>query len=178
MFTLVWLFKVDSPSDAESQDDVPEMSAGRAIFWLLFGLAVLIASSRALVWGATDIAQALGVPELIIGLTVIAIGTSLPELAASVASALKRHHDIAIGNVIGSNLFNILAVLPVPGLLAPGPVDGSAISRDYPVMLGLTLMLAALLIWQRRGRIGRGPGLVLLACYLGYTAWLAISLTR
>ncbi|MDL2189816.1 calcium/sodium antiporter [Cobetia sp. LC6] len=178
VFTLVWLFKVDSPSETESQDDVPEMSTGRAIFWLLVGLTVLIASSRALVWGATDIAQALGVPELIIGLTVIAIGTSLPELATSVASALKRHHDIAIGNVIGSNLFNILAVLPVPGLLAPGPVDGSAISRDYPVMLGLTLLLAALLIWQRRGRIGRGPGVILLAGYLAYTAWLAISLTR
>lgn len=178
IFTIVWLFKVDAPSEEEAGDDIPDMTAGRAIFWLLIGLAVLIASSHALVWGATDIAEAFGVPELIIGLTVIAIGTSLPELAASVASALKRHHDIAIGNIIGSNLFNILAVLPMPGLIAPGPVDGSAISRDYPVMLGLTLLLAALLIWQRRGKVGRGPGVILLGCYLAYSAWLAISLTH
>ena len=103
----------------------------------------------------------------------VAIGTSLPELAACVASALKRHHDIAIGNVIGSNLFNLLAVLPIPGLLAPGPSDPAAAGRDYPVMLLLTLALGMLLLWQRRGRIGRLPGALLLAGYLGYLGWVA-----
>src|SRR6056297_67795 len=103
---------------SEAEDEaLPEMTTIRA--WLAFsaGLALLISSSRLLVWGATDIAARVGVSELVIGLTVVAVGTSLPELAATLASALKRHTDIAIGNIVGSNLFNLLAVMPVPGLL-------------------------------------------------------------
>ncbi len=172
VFSLWWLFRADTP-DAPAPGTVPDMTLPRALAWLALSLLALLAGSRAVVWGASELARGLGVSELVIGLTVVAIGTSLPELVACVASALKRHHDIAIGNVIGSNLFNLLAVLPIPGLLAPGPSDPAAAGRDYPVMLALTLALSMLLLWQRRGRIGRLPGALLVAGYLGYLAWVA-----
>ncbi|MFO7648993.1 MULTISPECIES: calcium/sodium antiporter [Halomonas] len=178
VFSLWWLFRADTPdapgAGAEA-GTIPDMRLARALLWLVATLAVMVAGSRALVWGASELARGLGVSELAIGLTVVAIGTSLPELTACVASALKRHHDIAIGNVIGSNLFNLLAVLPVPGLLAPGAIDPAAASRDYPVMLLLTLALGMLLLWYRRGRLGRLPGMLLLLAYLGYLAWLGLA---
>jgi len=174
VFSLWWLFRADE-AEQEMADDIPGMALGKAIGWLVLTLAVMIASSRALVWGATELARTFGVSELVIGLTVVAIGTSLPELAACVASALKRHHDLAIGNVIGSNLFNMLAVLPVPALLAPGATDPAAAGRDFPVMLGLTLLLAALLLWQRRGRLGRWIGALLACTYALYLTWLGLS---
>ncbi|MAY71313.1 MAG: calcium/sodium antiporter [Halomonas sp.] len=174
VFSLWWLFRADE-AEQEMADDIPGMALGKAIGWLVLTLAVMIASSRALVWGATELARTFGVSELVIGLTVVAIGTSLPELAACVASALKRHHDLAIGNVIGSNLFNMLAVLPVPALLAPGVTDPAAAGRDFPVMLGLTLLLAALLLWQRRGRLGRWIGALLACTYALYLTWLGLS---
>lgn len=175
-FSLWWLFRADAP-DEELAGNVPDMALPKALGWLLLTLALMIVSSRLLVWGATRIALELGVSELVVGLTVVAIGTSLPEVAACVASALKRHHDLVVGNVIGSNLFNMLAVLPIPGLLAPGSIDPAAGARDFPVMLLLTLALGALLLWQRRGAIGRLPGALLLLCYAGYLVWLAIGST-
>ena len=174
VFSLWWLFRADE-AEQEMADDIPGMALGKAIGWLVLTMAVMIVSSRALVWGATELARTFGVSELVIGLTVVAIGTSLPELAACVASALKRHHDLAIGNVIGSNLFNMLAVLPVPALLAPGATDPAAAGRDFPVMLGLTLLLAALLLWQRRGRLGRWIGALLACTYALYLTWLGLS---
>ncbi|HSP59384.1 MAG TPA: calcium/sodium antiporter [Halomonas sp.] len=171
VFSLWWLFRADCPDDAAT-GDIPDMSLLRALLWLGGTLAIMVVGSRALVWGASELARGLGVSELVIGLTVVAIGTSLPELAACVVSALKRHHDIAIGNVIGSNLFNLLAVLPLPGLLAPGLIDAAAGERDYPVMLALTLALAMLLLWQRRGALGRLPGGLLVLSYLAYLSWL------
>lgn len=171
VFSLWWLFRADSPDD-DATGDIPDMTLQRALLWLVGTLAIMVVGSRALVWGASELARGLGVSELVIGLTVVAIGTSLPELAACVASALKRHHDIAIGNVIGSNLFNLLAVLPVPGILAPGLIDAAAGERDYPVMLALTLALAMLLLWQRRGALGRVPGGLLALSYLTYLVWL------
>ncbi len=144
----------------------------RALFWLTLTLIVMVASSRALVWGASELARDFGVSELVIGLTIVAIGTSLPELAACVASALKRHHDLAIGNVIGSNLFNMLAVLPVPALMHPGATDPAAAGRDYPVMLLLTLALG-MLLWQRHGHIKRLPGALLALSYTAYLIWLS-----
>ncbi|MDT8880372.1 calcium/sodium antiporter [Halomonas saccharevitans] len=171
VFSLWWLFRADTP-DEEVAGEIPGMPLGQALAWLIGTLVIMVASSRALVWGASELARGLGISELTIGLTVVAIGTSLPELAACVASALKRHHDLAIGNVIGSNLFNMLTVLPVPALLAPGATDPAAAARDYPVMLLLTLALGALLLWNRRGRLGRLPGALLLLCYLAYLTWL------
>ncbi|XKE46711.1 calcium/sodium antiporter [Halomonas organivorans] len=172
VFSLWWLFRADAP-DLDGEGEIPEMALGHALGWLALTLAIMVASSRALVWGASELALALGISELVIGLTVVAIGTSLPELAACVASALKRHHDLAIGNVIGSNLFNMLAVLAVPALLSPGATDPAAAERDYPVMLVLTLALGMLLLWQRRGRLNRLPGAIFALGYAGYLGWLA-----
>lgn len=159
-------------SEAE-EEKLPALSSGRA--WITFGwgLALLIGSSRLLVWGATDIALRVGVSDLIIGLTVVAVGTSLPELAATLASALKRHTDIAIGNIIGSNLFNLLAVMPIPGLLNPLPISESVIQRDYPVMIGATVLLAIVIYAGSRRKdavdgcayVGRGVGVLLTGLY-------------
>ncbi|WP_417224756.1 calcium/sodium antiporter [Amphritea sp.] len=156
----------------DEEEELPELSTLWAIFWLITGLLLLAGSSRLLVWGATEIATTLGVSDLIIGLTIVAIGTSLPELAASVASALKGHTDIALGNIVGSNIFNIAAVMAVPGLLAPIELDSAVLWRDYGSMLGLTLLLVALAIYQRPPRISRFEGGILLAAYAGYLALL------
>lgn len=155
--------------DEDEQAEIDAMSGKHAVFWLIVGLAALMISSKMLVWGATSIAYAYGVSDLVIGLTIVAIGTSLPELAASVTSALKGHHDIAIGNIIGSNIFNLLAVLPIPGLIAPLVIDSEVMSRDYATMLGLTIALIALIALSfRRGTIPRFSGVILLAAYGGY----------
>lgn len=156
----------------DEEDELPELPTGQAIFWLITGLVLLAASSRLLVWGATEVALTLGVSDLIIGLTIVAIGTSLPELAASVVSALKGHTDIALGNVVGSNIFNIAAVMAVPGLLAPIDLVPVAFWRDYGVTLGLTLLLTALALYQRPPKISRFEGGLLLAAYAGYLALL------
>ncbi len=144
-----------------------------ASFWLVGGLALLVASSRLLVWGAVEIAHALGVSDLIIGLTVVALGTSLPELASSVIASRKGEHDIALGNVLGSNLFNTLAVVGIAGVIHPMEVEPDVISRDIPVMTALTLSIFLIgFRFKRPGRINRYAGGALLACYVGYTAFL------
>jgi len=125
----------------EEEEELPHLKTRFAIFWFSAGLLLLIISSKALVWAATGIAEQLGVSDLIIGLTIIAIGTSLPELAASVASVLKGHHDIALGNVIGSNIFNLLAVMSIPAAIAPYSVSTEVLWRDYGVMASLTALL-------------------------------------
>lgn len=168
-----------SSGDALAVETAVEMKAHamplkRALVWLGVGLLVLIASSRLLVWGAVSIAQSLGVSDLIIGLTVVAVGTSLPELASCVAAARKGEHDIALGNVLGSNLFNTLAVVGIAGAIAPIQIEAASISRDLSVMAGLTLVLFVM-SWGfrgRQGRINRWEAAVLLAAYLGYTGWL------
>lgn len=158
------------PMAQEYAEEIPVgLPVAWALFWLVTGLVLLLASSRMLVWGAVGIAQALGVSDLIIGLTIVAVGTSLPELAASVISAKKGESDIAIGNVIGSNLFNILGVLALPGLLAPAALPREVLIRDYPMMLALTVLLFGFAYGFRGpGRINRIEGLVLLACFFGY----------
>jgi len=162
--------------DEDEQAEIDAMPTKNAIFWLVAGLAALMISSKMLVWGATSIAQAFGISDLVIGLTIVAIGTSLPELAASVASALKGHHDIAIGNIIGSNIFNLLAVLPIPGLIAPLVIDSVVIERDYMTMLGLTIGLIAIIALSfRRGTIPRFTGVILLAAYIAYMALLYVQ---
>ena len=158
------------PLGREYEEGLPQpMSMGRGLAWLVLGLVVLLISSRMLVWGAVNIAHWLGVSDLVIGLTVVALGTSLPELAASMAGALKNEHDIAIGNVLGSNMFNLLAVLGMPGLIAPHLVSPEVLSRDFPVMIGLSIALFAMAYGFRHpGRITRPEGGFLLACYTGY----------
>lgn len=153
--------------------DVCVMPIRRAIFWLLAGLTLLIISSRVLVWAAVTIARAFGVSDLIIGLTVVAIGTSLPELASSIIAARKKEHDIALGNILGSNLFNTLAVVGIAGAIHPMSVGPEVFDRDMTVMAAVTLSLFVFGFGFRGpGRINRIKGAILLSCYLGYTAWL------
>ena len=163
------------PMSEEFADEVPtDMTMAKAGFWTFVGALCLLASSKILVWGAVSIAQAIGVSDLVIGLTIVALGTSLPELAASVMSVLKNEHDIAIGNVIGSNIFNLLAVLGLPGLLSPGPVDAAVLTRDYPVMIGLTvaLFIMAYGFRGRPGRLNRIEGALLITAFVGYQTLL------
>lgn len=164
-------------TDTEQALHSHEMTLGKAIFWLIFGLIILVISSRILVWGSVNIAQSLGVSDLVIGLTIVALGTSLPELAASIIAVRKGEHDIAIGNVVGSNMFNILAVVGIAGLISPiTTVAPEVLSRDWLVMMA---MMVALLImaygFRRQGRINRVEGAALLLAYIGYTIWLVMS---
>ena len=127
---------------SELEQEIPhDMSTQKAMMWTLIGLLVLVASSKLLVWGAVNIATELGVSELIIGLTIVALGTSLPELAAAIAGARKGEPELVMGNVIGSNLFNSLAVIGLPAVMVDFPVSPMAIARDLPVMLALTALL-------------------------------------
>lgn len=159
--------------ETAAEQEAHAMPLPRALGWLAVGLLVLVGSSRLLVWGAVSIAQGLGISDLVIGLTVVAIGTSLPELASCVAAARKGEHDIALGNVLGSGLFNTLAVVGLAGVIAPMDVEPAALTRDLPVMAGLTLLLFQMgRGWRRPGRINRWEASALLAVYLVYTAWL------
>lgn len=152
------------------------MPIGRAYFWLPAGLILLIVSSRVLVWGAIGVAQAFGVSDLIIGLTVVAVGTSLPELASSIMATRKNEHDIALGNVIGSNFFNTLAVVGIAGTIHPFDVAPEVLSRDILVMAVLTLSLFVICYGFRGpGRINRYSGATLLLGYIGYNAYLVKS---
>ncbi len=166
-------FQRDAPHN--ESDEIPEMSTATSVFWLIVGLALLVASSKALVWGATEIATSLGVSDLVIGLTIVAIGTSLPELAASVTSALKGHHDIAIGNVIGSNIFNIGAVMTIPGLASPVLLDSSVFSRDYLLMLALSLLLLVFCYLRKPASIKRLEGSILIGIYIAYMLVLYLT---
>lgn len=170
------------PADALATEVAQELSAEpmplkRALMWLGIGLVLLIISSRILVWGAVSIAQSLGVSDLIIGLTIVAVGTSLPEFASSIIAARKGEHDIAIGNIIGSNLFNTLAVVGIAGLIGPLAVGPEVFSRDIMVMAGLTLLLFVFGYGFRGpGRINRWEGGALLAAYMAYTGYLISTL--
>lgn len=149
------------------------MPIRNAMLWLVVGLVLLIISSRILVWGAVDLATRFGVSDLMIGLTIVAIGTSLPELASSIIAARKGEHDLALGNILGSNLFNTLAVVGIAGSIAPMAVANEVLIRDIPVMVGLTLALFVLGYGFRGpGRINRVEGVGLLAIFVGYTAYL------
>ena len=172
----------DDPLVSEFEEEIPEpMPLGRAWGLLVVGLVLLLVSSRMLVWGAVGIAQALGVSDLVIGLTIIAVGTSLPELASSLMAARKGEDDIAVGNVVGSNLFNILAVLGIAGAVGPGPVDQAALWRDFPLMIALAVVLYLLARGFSRtghGHINRWEGGVLLAVFVGYQALLFLQTVK
>ncbi len=152
----------------------------RAIFWLAAGLVLLVAGSRMFVWGAVAIAGMLGVSDLIIGLTVAALGTSLPELASSILAARKGEHELALGNVIGSNLFNTLAVVGISGVIHPVAVEAETLYRDMAVMgiLTLSLFVIGYGFRKKQGRINRFEGGMLFLVYVSYTAWLAISVIK
>ena len=144
-----------------------------SMFWLIVGLVVLVLSSRLLVWGAVEIARNYGVSDLVIGLTIVAIGTSLPELASSIIAVRKQEHDLALGAILGSNLLNTLVVVGIAGVIAPMTVEPEVLSRDMLTMAGLTVALFFMGIGIRGpGRINRSEGGVLLAAYAAYTVYL------
>ena len=173
-----------SPEEVAAGDDIPDITMGAAALWFIIGLAVLLASAEVTVWSAKTIAQSMGVSELIIGLTVVAIGTSLPELAASVVSAMRGHHDIAIGNIFGSNLFNLMLVMPAAGIISPMALSPEVFNRDF-ISLGLmTVLLIAMVAFalnkaSRKGvpaLLSRRLGVILIGGYIGYyvVLWPAI----
>ncbi|QKF65870.1 calcium:sodium antiporter [Arcobacter venerupis] len=157
-----------------------DMSLKAGIIWLIIGLLLLIGSSRLLVWGAVGVATEFGVSDLIIGLTIVALGTSLPELAASIIAARKGEHDIAIGNVVGSNMFNILAVIGIAIVISPmNNIPLEVLQRDWIVMLVLTIALLVMSYGFRakNGVINRVDGTILILCYVAYNTYLGMSLT-
>ncbi len=156
-------------------DDIPDtLSTTKAVAIFSVGLVFLLVGSRVLVWGAVGIARDLGVSELVVGLTLVALGTSLPELAASVAAARRGEDDIAVGNVIGSNMFNLLGVLALPGIIAPGAVNSVVITRDFPIMGGVTLLLL-LMALNEHNHIGRKRGITLILVFIAYFVVLFLS---
>jgi len=168
------------PMATEYAAEIPtNLTLTRALLWLLIGGVVLMLGSHILVWGAVEIAQHFGISDLIIGLTIVALGTSLPELAAAIASTLKNEPDIAIGNVIGSNMFNLLAVLGVPGIISPSVVDSAVLTRDMPVMVLLTVALLIMAYGFRgKGRINRLEASLLLTAYAGYQTLLYFTAVK
>lgn len=171
---LTLLLRGNKNLEEELSEDLPDADSAslpKSLLIALLGLAALIGSSKLLVWGAIGIAQFFGVSELLIGLTIVAIGTSLPELAASITSVRKGHHDIAIGNILGSNLFNLATVLPLPAILAPGIIASSILNRDYLWVLGTTAFFCLLIIFfntRKQSSIPKWVGVPLVAGYASY----------
>ena len=165
----VYAEKGDKLAD-DNESEIPTgVSTSVAVLWVLVGLVMLPLSAHFLVESAVFIAKYFGISDLVIGLTIIALGTSLPELAACIAGVLKGEDDLAMGNIIGSNIFNILAVLGMPGLIASGLIDPAAATRDMYVMLGLTLMLLVFSFnFVGTRRINRVEASILLASFIGY----------
>ena len=168
-----WLSVYAEKGDKLADDNESEIPTGVstyvAVLWVLVGLVMLPLSAHFLVESAVFIAKYFGISDLVIGLTIIALGTSLPELAACIAGVLKGEDDLAMGNIIGSNIFNILAVLGMPGLIAPGLIDPAAATRDMYVMLGLTVMLLVFSFnFVGTRRINRVEASILLASFIGY----------
>ena len=157
----------------ELEQEIPKekMALWQAGIWWVVSLGLLLLSSHWIVVAATKMAHLLGVSNLLIGLTVVAVGTSLPEMAATVTCAYRREFDMAVGNIVGSSIFNILPVLAMPALLSPGPVQRIALLRDYPIMLGFIALFWFLAV-IRKGRLGRLSGVILLLAYGGYLALL------
>lgn len=171
------LEKSESLSGNDDSAEPKKVSLGKSVFWLVLGLVLLVVSSRALVWGAVEIARTLGVSDLLIGLTIVAIGTSLPELASSIAAARKGENDLALGNIIGSNLFNTLAVVGLAAIVSPMDAIEKAVAyRDMPLMIALTVALIVLGFRRKGdGRLNRIAGAILLAVYVGYLALLIVQ---
>ncbi len=170
---LTYTFKESKNKTHHEFDDLQQpVSKDQTIktwLMLLVGLVVLISSAKLVVWGGVEVAQAFGVSDLIIGLTVVALGTSLPELAVSIASVLKKQYEMVVGNVIGSNLFNTIAVLAIPGLIHPSDVPTEVMSRDYPIMLLLTILLFVVSYkFGKKHVINRFEGAVLISVFSWY----------
>lgn len=173
MLYLIWhalTNKDPDPLAAEADEEIPrDVPTSKALIWLVVGIILLPLSADWMVDGAVGIAKYYGLSDLVIGLTIIAVGTSLPELAACVASALKKEDDLAIGNIVGSNMFNILAVLALPGIIAPGVVDAQAVSRDFYMVMATSIALALFVLLSGKDReLKRWHGGLFLVVFIGY----------
>ncbi len=156
----------------EQESEIPEgVSNSKAAMWVVLGLVLLPLAASILVDNAVIIAKFFGMSDLVIGLTIIAIGTSLPELAASLAGVLKGEDDMAVGNIIGSNVFNILAVMGIPGIINPSMLSEYAMGRDFWVMLGVSLLLVVMCLGKSRS-VNRLEGAILFICFIGYQVYL------
>ena len=167
---LVWAYRQPGEMEAEEVSVPAPASALVSTLWVIGGLVALMVGARFLVDGAVSIARGYGISEAFIGLTIVAVGTSLPELATSLIAALRRQSEIAIGNIVGSNIFNVLGILGVTALITPIPVASRFLTFDLPVMIAVSLVLTALLL--TRPVIGRGIGVAMLVGYVAYV-WAA-----
>ncbi len=167
---LTWAYLKPGEATEEDADTSVPASMLASALWVLGGLVILLFGARFLVDGSVSIARGFGVSEAFIGLTIVAVGTSLPELATSIIAAFRRQSEIAIGNIIGSNIFNVLGILGVTALIKPIPVADRFLTFDLPIMIAASLALTALLL--TRPVIGRGVGLLVLAAYVTYV-WSA-----
>lgn len=175
---ILWSVWQNTGADSLSTDTSKELTAHpqsprRAAIGLLGGLVLMVASSRLLVWGAVEIARALAVSELLIGLTIVAFGTSLPELAASLAAIKRNEHDLSLGNVVGSCMFNLLAVIGIAGVITPISVARQLLERDWPMVFGLTFFLWFVTTGIYGGKkVTRVEGAIMLVAYAVYTTLL------
>lgn len=167
---LTWAYLQPGAAVEEENEPSAPSSMRASALWILGGLGVLIFGARFLVDGSVSIARSFGISEAFIGLTIVAVGTSLPELATSIIAAFRQQSEIALGNILGSNIFNVLGILGVTALIQPVPVVGRFLTFDVPIMIATSLALTALLL--TRPVIGRATGLVMLAGYISYV-WLA-----
>ncbi|NBS11696.1 MAG: calcium/sodium antiporter [Gammaproteobacteria bacterium] len=172
---LLYRLVKDEAASGESVE-IPALSLPMALALTIGGLAVLLGGSRLLVWGATEIALFFGISELVIGLTIVAVGTSLPELAASLASARRGQTDMALGTVIGSNLFNFLGVIGLAAVIRPFAIDPDVLSRDMPWTFGLTLLLFLFARFAAAGTLKRHHGILFLLLYVGYLLHIAATI--
>lgn len=185
LLVIIWIIHIGlrrPPSDPlaeEFEAEIPKDTPPRvAFFWLVVGLIILPVSSKFLVDGAVTIAQVAGVTDVTIGLTIVALGTSLPELATAITAALRKEDDLAIGNIIGSNIFNLLGVLGIAAVLRPVDINPIILARDFPAMFLITGVLYLLASdFRGPGRIGRRSGMVLLTMFIGYftMVWMSSS---
>ncbi|WP_394249423.1 calcium/sodium antiporter [Vibrio profundi] len=180
LFTMLQISRKEkSKGDAfieEQESEIPEgVSNAKAAMWVVIGLIILPLAADLLVDNAVVIAKYFGMSDLVIGLTIIAIGTSLPELAASLAGVMKGEDDMAVGNIIGSNVFNILAVMGIPGILNPSVLSEFAMGRDFWVMLGVSLLLVVMALGKSRS-VNRIEGGVLMVCFFVYQGYLFMNM--
>jgi cation:H+ antiporter len=183
VIVMIWLTRLgfrssaSDPLTAEFDAEIPKyMSMRLAIFWLLLGIGTLLVGAELMVDGAIEIAQALGVSEMVIGITMVAIATSLPELAVSVVSAFRGEYGLAIGNIVGSNIFNLLAVVGVAAIIQPASLPPSVLSLHIFVMVAFTLVLFAMTYeYEGRGQITRFEGMALITAYVSYQAYVVVQ---
>lgn len=167
-----------APSEAD-RSDIKILPTGKSAWYFASGLAVLLLSAQLLIWAATSYAEALGVSDLIIGLTIVAVGTSLPELATAIGGSIKGQSGLAIGNVVGSNILNVVTVLAIPGLIAPGEIPEAAFRRDFVVMFSMTILLAVFAYgFSSKPSINRFEGLILLVSWIAYNVLLYTTIAK